>query len=79
LCPLRGKLTHEAEKACAAAGTDPRSVGLLWLGGFLARFGRTRVRWRVELKQQTGAGGAFALGGMPQAEVADLVQPRGIG
>ena len=77
LRPLWGKLTHEPQKACAAAGTDPLSVDPLWLGGFLARFGRAWFRWTVELKEQTGAGGAFALGRMPQTEVPDLVQALG--
>ncbi len=77
LGPLRGKLADEQEKAFAAAGTDPRSVRLFRIGGVGAHLGSKRRRLTVEQKQQTGAGGILALGGMPQAEVADLVQALG--
>ena len=78
LGPVRGELADKPEKAFAAAGTDPRTVRRFRvgarIGGVHADVGLARRRLAVEQKQQAGAGGILALGGMPQAEVADLVQ-----
>src|SRR5271170_7835425 len=81
LGPLRGNSADKQEKAFAAARTDPRTVRLFRvggrIGGFRAHWGLSRCRLRVEPKQQARAGGVFASDGMPQAEVADLVQALG--
>ena len=78
---LRGKLSDEKEKAFQAAWIDPWAVRLCWVGGWSggvrARLVRARLLLTVEQKQQTGASGVFALGGMPQAEIADLMQALG--
>src|SRR5271154_271751 len=78
LGPLRGELADEQEEAFAAAGTDPRIVRRCrvgrWIGGVRADLAARLRRLPVGKKQQTSAGSAFALGGMPEAEVADLVQ-----
>ena len=72
--PLRGELADEQENAFAATWADPRSVRLFRIGGVRAHLGSKRRRLAAEDKQQTCAGGVFALGGMPQAEVTDLVE-----
>ena len=76
--PLRGELADEQEKAFAAAGTDPRIVRRFrvgrWIGGVRTDLAARLHRLPVEKKQQTSAGGFFALGGMPEAEVADFMQ-----
>src|ERR1700678_3537212 len=81
LGPLRGELADEQEKAFAAAGTDPRIVRRFrvgrWIGGVRADLAARLHRLPVEKKQQTSAGGFFALGGMPEAEVADFMQTLG--
>ncbi len=77
LGPLRGNLADEQETTRAAARADPRTVRLFRAGGVCARLGSKRRRLTVEKKQKSGAGGVLAFGGMPQAEVADLVQALG--
>ena len=81
LGPLRGNLADKQEKTRAAARAETRSVRLFRvggrIGGFRVHLGVSRRRLTVEPKQQTGACGVLALGGMPQAEVADLMQALG--
>ena len=78
---LRRKLADKEETTRAAARADARIVRLFGVGGRIggvrADLGSKRRRLRVEQKQQPGAGGILAPDGMPQAEVADLVQALG--
>jgi hypothetical protein len=74
---LWGKPADKQEKVCAATGADARSVALFRIGGIRGRLGLRHCRRTVAQKQQTGAGGVFAFGGMPHAEVADLMQTLG--
>ena len=78
---LRRKLADKQETTRAAARAEARIVRLFRVGGRIggvrADLGSKRRRLRVEQKQQPGAGGMLAPGGMPQAEVADLVQALG--
>jgi hypothetical protein len=75
---LRGKLADKQEKTRATASADARCVRLFPVGGRIggvrAHLVSTRRRLTVEQRQQTGAGGVLSLGGMPQAEVADLTE-----
>src|ERR1700722_9686778 len=78
---LRRKLADKQETTRAAARADARIIRLFRVGGRIggvrADLGSKRHRLRVEQKQQPGAGGILAPDGMPQAEVADLVQALG--
>src|SRR5271156_4460126 len=77
LGPFRRELADEQEEALAAAGTDARIVRRSrigrWIGGVRADLAARLRRLPVEKKQKTSAGGFPALGGMPEAEVADLM------
>src|SRR5271170_6071984 len=78
-------LAPASEKAGERTGENPRcSKGRRAVGPAFAVRRTARRRpgssWRgltVEQKQQTGAGGVLAFGGMPQTEVADLMQALG--
>src|SRR5689334_8298101 len=78
---LRGQAADADQMAGGAARADPglggswrlgRLIGGVFNGPGLVRRGRT-----LEPEQQTGPGRESALGGVPQAEVADLVQSLG--
>ena len=62
----------------SAARADPGFVGRLGAAGRtcrgLTRFGLKRCRGMLGQEQQAGSINVLALGGVPQAEVADLVQ-----
>jgi hypothetical protein len=78
---FRREPADKKEKALTAAGTNAWSARLFRIGGQIggvrAHLGSTRRRLTVEQKEQTSAGGVLAPGGIPQAQVADLMQaPR---
>ena len=78
---LRGKAADADEVAGGAARADPRLRGS-WrlgrpIGGVFSRPGLMRRGRALEQEQQTGSSCEIALGGVPQAEVADLVQALG--
>ena len=78
---LWGQAANADEMAGGAARADPR-LRRFWrlgqaIGGVFSRSGLMRRGRAVEQEQQTGSSCEIALGGVPQAKVADLVEPFG--
>src|SRR5689334_11238815 len=76
---LRAKVADADQMAGGAARADPRLGGFWRLGRAIGGvFSLPSLMWwgrALEQEQLTGSGREIALGGVPQAEVADLVQP----